>query len=303
MTDVALKSALVHWGHVGAKVTLIAARENHVYRVYTARGPLALRLHRAGYRSAAELQSELQWMQMLADGGITVPAPIRARDGSLFLTVDDTVIDLLSWVEGVPLSHVPDVENRPDLYRDLGRQMAQMHDLADRWSPPAGFARPAWDIDGLLGQSPLWGRFWDNPTLTTSQAARLADFCEVAREKLANTTDYGLVHADLVLDNVMISHAGLHPIDFDDGGFGYRLFDLATVTHRALRTAPDGTLGHAVIEGYTDLRAIDLTQLKLFEALRACTYVGWIITRMKEDGAQARNTRFITEAIARIDAL
>ena len=51
------------------------------------------------------------------------------------------------------------------------------------------------------------------------------------------------------------------------------------------------------------MRAIDLAQLKLFEALRACTYVGWIITRMKEDGAQARNTRFITEAIARIDAL
>ena len=303
MTDVALKAALVHWGHVGAKVTLIAARENHVYRVDTARGPLALRLHRAGYRSAAELQSELQWMQMLANGGITVPAPIRARDGSLFLTLDDTVIDLLSWIEGVPLSHVPDVENRPDLYRELGRQMAQMHDLADRWSPPAGFARPTWDIDGLLGQSPLWGRFWDNPTLTTGQAARLADFREVAREKLADTTDYGLVHADLVPENVMISHAGLHPIDFDDGGFGYRLFDLATVTHRALRTAPHGVLKHALIDGYTDVRTIDLAQLKLFEALRACTYVGWIITRMKEGGAQARNTRFITEAIARIDAL
>jgi len=33
-------------------------------------------------------------------------------------------------------------------------------------------------------------------------------------------------------------------------------------------------------------------------AIRAMTYVGWIVPRMAEDGAQARNARFIQQARA-----
>jgi Ser/Thr protein kinase RdoA (MazF antagonist) len=72
------------------------------------------------------------------------------------------------------------------------------------------------------------------------------------------------------------------------------LFDVATVTLRSRRTDPSGALAEATIAGYQSLRRLDATSLPLFEALRACTYVGWNISRMDED--PTRNARFIAAA-------
>ncbi len=67
MIEVA-QAALECWGLADAKLSLAAARENHVFRVHTADGDFALRVHRRGYRSDAELNSELDWMTMVAAG-------------------------------------------------------------------------------------------------------------------------------------------------------------------------------------------------------------------------------------------
>jgi len=42
------------------------------------------------------------------------------------------------------------------------------------------------------------------------------------------------------------------------------------------------------------VRDIDLAALELFILLRSATYVGWIITRMEEDGSESRNKKFIS---------
>ena len=91
----------------------------------------------------------------------------------------------------------------------------------------------------------------------------------------------------------MIDGTTMQMIDFDDGGFGYRLFDIATALLKH-RDAPDfAALQTALIQGYTSVRPIDLSALDFFILLRATTYVGWNITRMNEDGAAGRNARFI----------
>ena len=59
--------ALALWGFNGAKFKLIAARENAVYKISTDTVTYALRLHRQGYRTDAELRSELQWMHAVSD--------------------------------------------------------------------------------------------------------------------------------------------------------------------------------------------------------------------------------------------
>lgn len=110
------------------------------------------------------------------------------------------------------------------------------------------------------------------------------------------TLDFGLIHADLVRENVMIDAGRVQLIDFDDSGFGFRLFDIATTLLRN-RTEPDyHSLKAALLEGYLSVRHLDIAALDLFIALRAVTYVGWIISRMKESGAEARNIRFVATA-------
>jgi Ser/Thr protein kinase RdoA (MazF antagonist) len=177
--------------------------------------------------------------------------------------------------------------------------MALLHSACDAFEPPHGFSRVHWNIDGLLGEHPLWGRFWENPTLDEDTRILFKAFRARVHHELeavGGTLDKGLIHADLVRDNVLVDGTTLRLIDFDDGGFGFRLFDVATALLKN-RSEPNYTgLKQALLNGYLSARDLDMARLDMFLALRAVTYVGWIVPRMNEEGARARNASFIADA-------
>jgi len=292
----AIAAARDHWSLGDATITLIAARENHVFKVDALEAPLALRLHRPGYRIQTQIESELLWMQHLATNGCAVPRPIAAPDGTFLSTFNGISVSMVSWLDGIALSKLSVTEKHNS---DLWRTLSRMHALADDWVLPDGFDRPVWD---LTSEQPSWDRFWDNPLLSQEQARRFLVFRDTARNALdkLEPLDFGLIHADLIPDNVLFNGQELQLIDFDDGGFGHRLFDLATITHKC-RTAQHDSLAEATIDAYNTVRFIDRQALTLFEALRACTYVGWNISRMAEPNGKERNARYIKEALMAIE--
>lgn len=298
----AVVNALALWGMEDARFKLAAARENHVYRVDQGIASYALRLHRKGYRSNAELCSELQWMDAVAKGGLNVPCPITSTLGDLVHVVDGCQVDVLCWLAGAPIGVARTNllhEDRAGLFRAIGREMATLHAVSDAWQRPPGFTRWAWDREGLLGETPVWGRFWDNPTLTEDEKDLFETLRQVAEQDLGEREafmDYGLIHADLVRENVIVDHEKIQLIDFDDGGFGFRLFDLATTLVKFTNEPHYSLLKSSLLEGYRSVRPIDTGAFDLVMALRAATYVGWIIERLGEEGALARNRRNIETA-------
>ena len=67
--------ALRLWNIEGADLELLKFRENAVFSVATKSAErYALRIHRYGYHTDAELRSELQWIQALDAEGIDVPS-------------------------------------------------------------------------------------------------------------------------------------------------------------------------------------------------------------------------------------
>ena len=156
-----------------------------------------------------------------------------------------------------------------------------------------------WDRAGLLGDDPVWGRFWENPTLDASTRSLLEMFRKTANADLAQlevTLDYGLVHADLVRENLLHELGQISLIDFDDVGYGFRLFDVATALLKNRKEPHYADLKVALCEGYHAVRPLDMQMLDLFLALRAVTYVGWVMARMDEPGAPDRNDIFIKDA-------
>ena len=303
-----VEQALTLWGMAGAHYALVAERENAVFKVTTDHGCLALRLHRKGYRTDQELWSELKWMEVAARGGIDVPKPVPSPYGKVLHAIDGVQVDVLTWLSGAPLADLFDTlgpNDRADVFYAVGQQMAHLHDISDAWAPPTEFHRCAWNQAGLLGAAPLWGRFWENPTLTNQDRALLTQFRATAQADLArmeSTLDYGLIHADLVSANIMLDGTHVRLIDFDDGGFGFRLFEIATTLLKFMAEPDYDHLRTALIQGYTSVRAINLGALDLFLALRAATYVGWAITRQTHDNTADRTTRFIAAARQRARA-
>ena len=288
------------WGVSGAP-RLIKDRENAVYEIALPGGErAALRLHRPGYQSAAAIRSELWWMTELAGAGVPVPRPLPTRDGRLVAEIGGRAASVVGWIEGeqigdgaTPLE--PDAETVALRYRALGRLVAQMHDATDRLALPSDFERLSWNRPAYVGEAPLWGRFWENPSLTPEEAdllraARAEADAALARHE-AMGADFGLIHADVLRENVLVKGGRLSLIDFDDSGFGFRAYDLATAEVQGLEDPMNAVASLALLEGYRAARRADappLGEVMLFVALRAFASCGWIVTRAAPDDARQR---------------
>ena len=291
------------WGFNLATITLVAQRENTTFKVTTTQNHhYALRIHRPGYRELPQLQAELQWIQHLFAQGLAVPAPVASLHGRLVEQQDGYCVSVLQWLAGQPMGQagVPLQLHQPEqvLYT-LGQGMAELHTASDNWTGSRRLARPSWDIDGLVGETPVWGAFWQNPLLTSRQK----QLFETTRLEIKNSLmqcgqdlNYGLIHADLVRENIMLHQHQLQFIDFDDSGFGFRLFELATCLLANANEPDYETLKTQLIAGYHSVRPLDVTHLQLFIMLRALTYVGWVVPRLHEQGGPARCQRFIQRA-------
>lgn len=297
--------ALKAWNVSHYRLEMIKIRENAVFRVQNDLGlDAAIRIHRYGYHSDAALLSELNWLRALDRDGIEVPEVIPAENGALFVITEaigvpePRQVDMVKWLEGEPLGSIEEglsesIDNVADTFRKVGALAAQLHNHAARWRPPAGFVRHAWDLDGLTGDEPLWGRFWDLPTLDSAQKVLLLRARDAARDDLTAigicSEGYGLIHADFNLDNIILHDGRVTAIDFDDCGYGWHLFDLATISILFLQTDLSDTVQNAVVEGYRRERILSdesLRQMPLFYLLRAFTYLGWVHTRNETASAQ-----------------
>lgn len=291
--ELAIRAAAL-WGIPADQVHLAARRENVVYRADTPDGARALRLHRPGYRSRGELVSEMEWMEALAEAGMRVPHPIPSDNGRLIEMLEDTPISLLSWLPGEPagVGGTLHVSDRLGFVRELGKLIAKMHTLSDRWAKPEGFTRPHWDFEGLLGDDPLWGKFWENPHLNEEERETLLKAREKARVRLAGIErdlDFGLIHGDILTENVLVDEGRLALIDFDDGAWGFRDFELATFLMRFLEAPDYPQVRRALLDGYATRREVSPFVLEFFILLRAMTYPGWVIPRLGEPWGPARS--------------
>jgi Ser/Thr protein kinase RdoA (MazF antagonist) len=307
--------ALAHWGLDRQVPVLLKYRENAVFRVVLATGePAALRLHRPGYRDDRVLASELAWMSMLRTAGLAVPVPVPTPDGRIIVPlpaspgIDAQHADIVSWMSGSPigqsgvtLSH--DAGQIEAIFHALGAAMALMHTAADGWTPPATFHRPSWDSDGLVGEAPLWGRFWDCPGLLPEERAQLTALRQSLRRRISDlpgSLDYGLIHADLVRENVLVNGSDVELIDFDDAGYGWRLFDIATALFKNRGEPQFPLIQSALIAGYRTRRPLsdpDLDHLPLFMLLRSVTYIGWLGERPDAGDAKRRMRRYVAESL------
>jgi Ser/Thr protein kinase RdoA (MazF antagonist) len=267
------------------KVELIAHSENVTFRV-SVRGSdtdYVLKLHRPGYNSIEELNSERIWVRALKEAGISVPGSLLTRNGQHFELIDipDTgeqrYAGMTTWLRGTPLSeHLTantDVEERKSSFRRIGELAAAIHNQ--------------------LGEEPFWGRFWEHAELTTAEKALLLRERESARATLiaygVRPDNFGLIHADLHPENVVYNGKDLAVIDFDDAAYGWHLYEIASALIMD-RLAPDfDALRDALLEGYREHRPLaqqDVDLLPVFLLIRGMAIIGWFHQRAEHAGSE-----------------
>jgi Ser/Thr protein kinase RdoA (MazF antagonist) len=287
-------------------LTLISQRENAVFRVDHAGTSErhVLRVHRFGYQSEASIRSELQWMDALREAGVHTPESMKGVDGNRVQMVSVPQVpeprhcDVFSWVEGAQL----EADDPVDAYHLLGQTNARIHRQAKGWTLPPGFVRQCWDEEGMLGEKPLWGRYADLEALDAERLELMHRTKRVVLERLArygkSPDRFGLIHADLMPENILLHEGRPYVIDFDDSGFGWFMYDLATLL--AFEVASDDFEARldAWVEGYRSVEPLSdehLDELPTLILCRCLVGLGWLHTRRETPMARA-----FTDAIVQL---
>jgi Ser/Thr protein kinase RdoA (MazF antagonist) len=296
----AARQALGAFGIAPRALTLAARSENITFKVEADGGEVyALRLHRPGYNTLAELNAERMWTAALSEAGFAVPVGLTTADGRHYapVTLSDGEVrqaGLTRWTEGEVLAKVIEGEHL-DLgawFGRLGGIAAGLHAHSAAWRVPPGFTRRTLDADGLMGEAPSWGPFWEHAGFTPGEQALMA----AARVKLhallaalpRDPQHWGMIHADLHHGNLLIHGEALSVIDFDDAAWGWYLYDLAVALVHHQRRADFYELRAALLAGYRAHRPLSAEEealLPLFLLARRLAVIGWLHQRPEIDAA------------------
>lgn len=285
-------AALAAYGLVDANFSLFRQAGNTLFRVVAsdpdpadavddlyANGQYLLRIHHPDYQSAEAIELELAWLAaMRQDANVPVPEPVPTPDGRLLTQISIPGIpgkrncSLLRWLRGQFLRK----GIRPQHYRAQGRLMARLHDYAAHWQPPSGLTKRRYDSDGLfkddsgtgIPASEAWAllpRAYQGPFEIVARRVR-----QVMNELGQGPDVYGLIHADLGMDaNVLFWRGEARAIDFDESGFGYRVYDLAIALEHCREDDEYPKIRDALLNGYAQNRSLPeghLEHLDLFAA-------------------------------------
>ncbi|GEP60943.1 phosphotransferase enzyme family protein [Reyranella soli] len=283
---------------------LVSHSENITYRVVDRRDGAAygLRLHRPWYHTIDELISERDWIRALDDAGIAVQAPMRTRDGQEYASViipatgERRFAGLARWTTGRVLAEVlretTDIGMAARRFEQLGALTASLHDQAAAWQAPATFTRHALDADGLMGDAPHWGPFWDHRGLSEGERRLMLDTRARLHAALAGLdrqpVGYSLIHADMHPGNVLVDGDALTVIDFDDAGWGWHAYDIAVALFYQQRGANFEAFERAYVAGYRSVRRLSeqsLALLPMFRLIRGLAQIGWFHQRPELDRA------------------
>jgi Ser/Thr protein kinase RdoA (MazF antagonist) len=248
----------------------------------------ALRVHRPGYRTAAQIRSEHHLLrtlgQQLPDRSIAVPEVIPARGGAALIEVTTTDgstrhCDLLSWIDGQVRR--PGRGLGPRATHRLGQALAHVHNLTAALDPPPGFDLPHWDAEAMFGPAS------DQPFEPLAGFLNAVDwrlYQEVAgrtRTVLSDLADqrapYGVLHFDYILGNCHLRRdrdgwrVGI--LDFNDSGWGYLLYDLCPLLGNLADFPGYPARRRAFLAGYRSVRQLPARVEPLLPLLMAARHV------------------------------
>ena len=301
------EEAIKNWDVEVKSINLHLQSENTVFKVEGLDGnTYALRVHRKGYHDLEELNSEHVWTSSLSNAGLLVPEAVVTRSGEAYTSVsilnssEYRYVGLVKWIEGTILNDlILDLEEKDvsHLYKSLGKVVAKFHKATIAWEEPKDFKRHSFDTDGFLGSKPFWGRFWEAQNATTSEREQLSvirnNITEILFKLPRDINSFGMIHADLHSQNVLIQGKSLSVIDFDDSGFGWYGFDLAVAIWDRLDFTATGChfdiAYKSLIRGYIEERpnAKDIIEtIPTFLLMRTLMLIRWIEDR-PESGYEA----------------
>ncbi len=301
------RAALDSWGLEARELTLLKYRENAVFRVAASDGRrYAIRIHRAGYHSDAELRSELQWMLALSADGFDVPELVRDAPRESLRSRLASRRSRAAPGRSLRLDRRPPARQRGERCRGRRRDAQRAPSTRSVCLRPdcttsrrggarrrGSHGRPGtpkdwWGSSRCGAGSGSWPRFREpeRALLIRARDRVRGDLSALER----SPRNYGLIHADFAPENLMVDGSRVRLIDFDDAGYGWHLFEIATTLYFHIGQPYFDAVEQATIAGYRTERDLPRGGCGAAAPLLhgAGLYLSWLGAHAQRDGDRAR---------------
>lgn len=237
--DEILRAFLPRYGIADGQIRPLDAFESFIYEFKRDGREYILRIGHSLRRSKALIQGEVDWINYLAQGGISVAQAILSEHGELVEAVEDGqggqfMASAFVKAHGRP----PWVAGwTPELNQAYGELIGSMHARTISYRPThPEWKRPAWDDDLFE----FVDRFLPAREIIARQ--RYNALLEHLYQLPKDNQGYGLIHQDAHGSNMLVDEAGrLTLFDFDECAYSWFINDIAIVLFYTLVDAPDPT--------------------------------------------------------------
>lgn len=273
------------------EVKLIVLSENATYMVKnkaTGEKDGVLRIGRPGYHTLSELNSEMKWLKQINEyTPLVVANPMKGLNGEYIQNVEGPDGEIYNCVitEFLPGSS-PDENNEEQMvkqFKYLGETTAYLHRQTEIWNGTSKIDRYEWSFDNVIGATPKWGDWRKFPDMTPEAQSFLEDIVRIIEKRLKRygrtENNFGLIHADLRLANLLIEGDQIKVIDFDDCGFGWHLQDLASALSFIEEKPIVPKLVNAWLSGYKKVLPFtdtDFEEIDTFIMMRRLQLTAWL---------------------------
>ena len=249
-----------------------------IYLVETERQLYILKISHHHWRSQADIEFELEFLDFIHQQKLPVANPLRTRVGSLFVTINAVEGDRYAALFPFAPGEVPQGDLSSEQSKIMGQTLSKLHQASLNFELQT--ERQSLSQEFLLDKSLtiikpyLRHRNRDLDYLDDTARQIKQQLCCLKSESF-NRVCWGDPHSGNVHftpDNQITL------FDFDQCGYGWRVFDLAKFLQVSLGAGINRGIRDAFFEGYQSIQALKPAELSSLQALTKMAHIwSWAI--------------------------
>lgn len=234
--DTVLQEAMRCYGIAKNQIHALDAFESFIYEFERASQAYILRITHSFRRSEALVLGEVNWINYLAEGGVSVAKAIYSESGKLVEAINDQwggtfLVTAFVKAQG----QTPWDLWTPKLYEAYGATIGRIHTLSKNYQPtqPA-WKRPDWN-------NPLF-QFVERylPESESIAKKKYQDICQHVNTLAKDRDAYGLIHQDAHGNNFFVDELGqITLFDFDECAYHWFINEIAVALFYIVQDAKD----------------------------------------------------------------
>jgi Ser/Thr protein kinase RdoA (MazF antagonist) len=234
--DNILQEAMRRYGIPKSQIHSLDAFESFIYEFERGAHAYILRVAHSLRRSEVLVLGELDWIDYLAERGVSVARAIPSESGNLVEVIEDQwggAFLVTAFVKA--RGQAPWDLWTPKLYKSYGEMLGRIHTLSKSYQPKQmSWKRPDWD-DALF-------EFVESylPESEGVAKKKYTDICQHVNTFVKDRESYGLTHQDAHGNNLFVDASGqITFFDFDECAYNWFINDIAVVLFYIVQDAED----------------------------------------------------------------